>query len=249
MPVMDEFKEEREALKNGPLRDKIKYFIYYYKWHTIAALAAIFLVVTLIHDIVTAKDAAFYAAFINGTALDNAEEFNDAFIDYAGIDTNEYDVIFDTTMYLLDSNSGDQMSVAASQKLVAYMASGELDIFGANYSLFSDYAHSTYLYDLRDVLTEEQLEACEPYLYYVDRPVVEAIEEAESSLEPMDTPEIPDPSKPEEMEDPIPIGLFTDKLSNLTNYYFLSEEGSAVGIPVNTKNLENAVKFIEFITR
>lgn len=249
MPVMDEFKEEREALKKGPLQDKIKYFIYYYKWHTIAVAAAIILAVTLIHDIVSAKDYAFYAAFINSIELDNSEEFNNAFIEYAGIDTNEYEVAFDTTMYLLGSGSGDQLSVAASQKLVAYMAAGEFDIFSANYSLFSDYANSTYLFDLREILTEEQLKACEPYLYYVDRTVVEKIEEVESSLEPMDMPEVPDPSKPGEMEDPVPVGLFASELESLTNYYYLSEEGSAIGVPVNTKNLENAIKFIEFITR
>ncbi len=249
MPVMDEFQEEREALKNGPLRDRIKYFIYYYKWQTIAVIAVIVLAVTLVHDITTAKDTAFYAAFINSSELENSEEFNNAFIAYAGIDTNDYDVTFDTTMYLLGSGSGDQLSIAASQKLVAYMSTGELDIFGANYSLFSDYAHSSYLYDLRDILTEEQLKVCEPYLYYVDQTVVEAIEEAESSLEPVDMPKIPDPSKPEEMNNPIPVGLFTNELDALTDYYYLSEEGSVIGVPVNTKNLDNAVKFIEFITR
>ena len=33
MAVMDEFKEEREALKNGTPKQKLAYFWYYYKWH------------------------------------------------------------------------------------------------------------------------------------------------------------------------------------------------------------------------
>ena len=33
MAVMDEFKEEREALKRGTPKQKLAYFWYYYKWH------------------------------------------------------------------------------------------------------------------------------------------------------------------------------------------------------------------------
>ncbi len=247
MAAMDEFKEEREAVKNGPLLKKIQYYVYYYKWHAIAVIAFVVLATTWIHDFVTSKDSVFYAAFINSSELDGAEEFNQGFIDYSGIDTEEYDAIFDTTMYLT-SGSGDQSSVAASQKLVAYTSTGEFDIMGANLTLFADYANSTFYYDLRDILTPEQLQICEPHLYYVDRPIVEAIEEADASYDIVEYPEIPDPKKPEEMEDPIPVGLFTEGLTRLTDAYYLSEEGSAIGIPVNTENLENAVKFIEYIT-
>ena len=35
MAVMDEFKEEREALKRGTPKQKLAYFWYYYKWHVI----------------------------------------------------------------------------------------------------------------------------------------------------------------------------------------------------------------------
>ena len=45
MAVMDEFKEEREALKNGTPRQKLAYFWYYYKWHVIIALVVIIMIV------------------------------------------------------------------------------------------------------------------------------------------------------------------------------------------------------------
>ncbi|MBR1930112.1 MAG: hypothetical protein IJ833_01365 [Lachnospiraceae bacterium] len=248
MPVMDEFQEEREALKQASIWEKIKYFVYYYKWHTVAAIAVLIIGFTWIRDVVTSKDAAFYAAIVNGAALNNAEEFNLAFTAYSGIDNQKYDVIFDTSMQLV-SGSGDQMSVASSQKLVAYSSIGELDILCANQSLFTDYANSTFFYDLREILTPEQMEQCKPYLYYVDRPVVEAMEEAEPTFDNPTPIEVPDPSKPELMEDPIPVGLFANDLKTLTDYYYLGPEDAALGIPINTKNLDNAIKFLTFITR
>ena len=51
MPVMDEFKEERESLKNGTPKQKLTYFWDYYKWHVIVAIVAIIVVVTFIQQI------------------------------------------------------------------------------------------------------------------------------------------------------------------------------------------------------
>ena len=48
MAVMDEFKEEREALKNGTPKQKLAYFWYYYKWHVIISLVVIILIVSFV---------------------------------------------------------------------------------------------------------------------------------------------------------------------------------------------------------
>ena len=66
MPVMDEFREEREALKHGTLKEKLSYFVYYYKWHVIVSVCAIAAVAVLASQILTRKDTAFYAAMVNG---------------------------------------------------------------------------------------------------------------------------------------------------------------------------------------
>ena len=56
MPVMDEFKEEREALKHGTPKQKFAYFLDYYKWHVIVALAVIGFAGSLIYQAVTCKE-------------------------------------------------------------------------------------------------------------------------------------------------------------------------------------------------
>lgn len=59
MAVMDEFKEEREALKNGTPRQKLAYFWYYYKWHVIIALVVIIMIVSFIKQLTDRKDPLF----------------------------------------------------------------------------------------------------------------------------------------------------------------------------------------------
>ena len=59
MPVMDEFKKEREMLKGKSFKEKLDYFWYYYKLQVFAVIFVLILVVTTIRDIVTQKDIAF----------------------------------------------------------------------------------------------------------------------------------------------------------------------------------------------
>ena len=65
MAVMDEFREEREAMKNGTRKQKLEYFWCYYKWHVICTVAAIAIISSFIYEGVTRKDIALYATFLN----------------------------------------------------------------------------------------------------------------------------------------------------------------------------------------
>ena len=69
MAVMDEFKEEREALKNGTPKQKLAYFWYYYKWHVIIALVVIIMIVSFVKQLTDRKDPAFYAVMLNASLL------------------------------------------------------------------------------------------------------------------------------------------------------------------------------------
>ena len=70
MAVMDEFKEEREALKNGTPKQKLAYFWYYYKWHVIISVIVIGMIVSFIYQYTNRKDTAFNAVLLNASLLD-----------------------------------------------------------------------------------------------------------------------------------------------------------------------------------
>ena len=69
MAVMDEFKEEREALKNGTPKQKLAYFWYYYKWHVIISIVVIAMVGSFIYQYVNRKDTAFEAVLLYASVL------------------------------------------------------------------------------------------------------------------------------------------------------------------------------------
>lgn len=245
MPVMDEFKEEREALKHGTLKEKVTYFFDYYKWHTAVVVVGIAFAASLISNILFSKDTAFYAAMINAMPLNFAETHSQDFAEYAGIDMADYDLVFDTSLFL--SKDGlDQDSMATSQKLMVYVASQEIDVFLGGEDVIKSYAYNETFFDLREFLSEEQIAEYSPYFYYIDKAV---IEERNADRDTLSAALIkyPDPRQPETMSDPIPVGIFLDNALALQESYYFTDENTVIGVVTNTKRPATASKYIDYI--
>lgn len=245
---MDEFKEERESLKHGTFKEKLNYFLDYYKWHAVAAAAAIALVVSLLNQILTRKDTVFYAVMINSAALEPAEDYKNNFAEFAGLDPEKTDIVFDTTLRISSDSSGyySQSTRASAEKLMVYIASSQIDIFVTDENTIGQYANNEILMDLRHLLTQEQISQYEPYFYYVDQSVIEEANAAEDSRDYDYIPVYPDPSDPSAMKEPVPVGLYVDG-SSLEQYYYYAQGPVVAGVAVNTKRPENASLFIDFL--
>lgn len=246
MPVMDEFREEREALKHGTPKQKLDYFLDYYKWPTIAGIAIFIFAASLIYHVVTNKPSAFYGVFINCLTTDElSESFTQEFADAAGINLKKNNVTIDSSLSLTKS-AQDQASYVTVQKMAVYLAAKEIDVLASDVSSFNRYAYLNTIADLRDVLTPEQQALYEPYYFYVDRKVIEEQSEAAENLE--ESPvEYPDPDKPEEMEDPVPVGLYLTDCDKLDGNFAFTQTPVVIGIIVNSTHTETAVQFLDYL--
>lgn len=215
MPLMDEFKEERAEIKNRSLKEKLSYFWDYYKWHVIGGAIGIFAIVALIHTIVTQKDTAFYVAMLNiGQSL-TSDDYRKDFETLTGIDTKKEIIYFD--IMPLNLNYMDDATVSTSQKIMVYVSAGDLDVLIADKSATDHYCYIGTAMDLRDFLTADEIKKYEPYFYYMDRSKI-----IESNGDVPAAPSYPeDPSSPEGMEDPIPVGIRIDGCKKFSESYFL----------------------------
>lgn len=252
MAVMDEFKAERQALKNGSRKAKLLYFWDYYKWHTIVTIVVIAFAVTLVHNILTQKDMALNGVMLNsivptGTLGPNENDaYTQEFAEYAGIDLEEFDIRFDVSLYISEENM-DDLTVGSAQKLMIYVAAAELDVLVSPIDTFQRYAYQENFHDLRNILTAEQLEAYAPYIYYIDAALVEEIEIAYEEAYSYYVPDFPDPTRPEEMKEPIPVGIYTDSCTKLHENYVFTKKPVVLGVYCNAPNVENASKYIDFM--
>ncbi|MCR5255428.1 MAG: hypothetical protein K6D96_05805 [Acetatifactor sp.] len=247
---MDEFKEERDRIKNGSFKDKAKYFFSYYTVHVVVGFFALILLAVLIKDMVSQKEYALNAIMLNSIQeMENsAELMSEDFASYAEIDTDKNVVNFDYSIAIVD-NPTSEYEMYGGQKLLVYTSAGDVDVLMGGADIFPDYANGELFVDIRDVLTDEQTEKYKDHFYYVDAAYVAEINSEDNIYDASYVaPEAPDPTKPEDMQDPIPIGVFVTDCEKLTdNIIFYDESFVALGIPANAKHPETAVKLIEYL--
>lgn len=247
----DEFRQQREALKNKPLKYKIDYFWYYYKLQVLAVAFGLVLLGMLIHDIATNKATVFYAAFLNSFATEEDEQFMAEFIPLTGIDLNKYDVYLDTTMRF-DTENYDEASMAAAQKFVAISASGDINVAVSERNVFANYADNGAFLDLRQCLTDEQLEKYREHFFYFDETVLnEEVDYEEIANRDFAIPEdTVDRRGPDSMEKPVPVGIFLDdsmKDRLVQAGYYADSQEVVLGFMNTTDSLEYCQEFLDWL--
>lgn len=223
MPVMDEFKEERAALKNGTPKEKLTYFWDYYKWYVVGGVIAVACIVSVIHNIVTHRDTALYAMLINTvpTSLSPDSDNAEAFAAFAGIDTEEYQVYYDTSAQLGLDATGDYQAL---QQIMVHISAADLDVMVSDADSLMRYAYQGNFHDLRTLLSPEQLEQYGDSLFYIDNAVLREVEEARQNNLLDNAPAYGDPRHPEDMREPVPVGVCLRADSPLLQDYVFREE-------------------------
>ncbi len=254
MPVMDEFKEERESIKNKSFKEKLDYFWYYYKVHTIVGIFVLILAIVFIRDAVNKKDYAYYCTFLNSFSMDAETGFMDEFAKTTDVDLDKFEVrLDDTTRFSLDGY--DQTSMAMVQRFVAMIYAGDIDNAVMEKSLFTNYAKNETFMDLRQVLTPEQIEKYKDHFYYIDRAEFDAAEEADfgeiaESNAPVLKEDTVDRKNPEAMKDPIPVGIFIedDLRGKITEYGFYPEDEVIVFGFLTETHADLGRQFLDWLT-
>lgn len=246
MPLMDEFREERAALRSGTPKQKLQYFMDYYKWPAVVILFVLIFAISMIRHIVSNKETAFLAVFLN---CYTTEELSDAFIasfaENAGLDARRYAITIDSTLSLSD-NYYERESYATLQKMTVYIAAREIDILAAETASFCYYAYLDALTDLRKLLSPTQQALYEPYYFYIDQKFLEKLRDEKINLDEAMT-EYPDPTKPEEMEEPIPVGIYINECERLENSFAFGTKPTVIGVISNSPRQETALQFIDFL--
>lgn len=257
--VRDEIRQQHQKTKNMSLKGKLKYFWDYYKVHTIGAIIALVILISLIHDIATTKDRIFSAYVFNASSV-SSEELSSAFMEYAGLNSEEYDCLIDTS-FTLSMQTYGQYELAASQKLVAMAQTNDLDAVVLNSDIFYNYSLVEMFTDLRTVLTEEELAAFRDKLYYLDYDEVEAAskntdydDEYISSFDSQESystekllAEAESHRHPENMKNPVPVGIYMEDSPFITQTGVYKEGTPIFGIVSTSERIDNAKLYLAFL--
>lgn len=249
MALMDEFKEEREKIKNGTSKEKAAYFWDYYKWYVIVPLIVIIFLGTTIYQKVTAPEIILNGVLLNTyntNSDEGSQEVINNFSELQKIDTKEYAVTLNTNMTFDVTDNSGTANYDSVQALMAWVAAGSVDFICADHESLTDFAYNGYFVDLREYLTKEEIQKYEPYFLYIDTATSKALEEALDDYDNDSFVSIPDCKEPETMKDPIPVMIDFSKNAKLSKIY-ANADSLALGIAANAPNKDRLLEFLDFL--
>ncbi|MEE3481103.1 MAG: hypothetical protein VZQ80_03835 [Lachnospiraceae bacterium] len=160
MAVMDEFKEEREAVKHGPIKKRIAWFFDYNKWKILAIVLAAVCVGTFIYQQVTKRNTVLYVAMVNFAADPAAEEdvqgrFESTYLENPKKERIVLDSDINIALNVEGVRDGLKYRPEDEEKLGALSVSGGLDLMITGEDVFRKYATQGYFVPLTDVYGED----------------------------------------------------------------------------------------------
>lgn len=238
MTMREERKKRWESLKGRPLQEKMEYIKEYFGLQILAVLCVLVLVVTLCVKIATEKDVALSIACINATPYGDSQKFQQTISKAAGIDLSKSEIKISTDLIC---DQGDvQKNYYSMQRLIAQLTAGELDALASDEDAIASYMYQDAFQDLSQVL---DVQALEENLLYADMAVVEQLRENSEAV-----PSVPDPTKPELMERPVPMAVKIPGDSAFVQQYFYYYSGDIyLGLVVNANNTDNVLALINYL--
>ncbi len=223
MAKMDEFREEREAMKNAPLKDRLAYFWEYNKLETTIAVVAIISVISIAVTILGKKDVLLEGMILNrfwtemeGSGCDSISE---DYIAYRGLDYDECEIMLNGSQNYFPGN-GDKLieeNVNVMQLIAASCAGQALDFIIAEPATLHEFDMGEYFLDLRLVLTEEQMQAYDEYLIY------------------------------SEINTDVPIMLDITGCEKVEEVYAYKHDTLAFGVIANAPHMEELISFADYL--
>ncbi|MCL2717702.1 MAG: hypothetical protein FWE14_02860 [Lachnospiraceae bacterium] len=246
--------EQKAAIKDMSRKEKLAYFWEYYKIHTITILISAVILISIIYNMATSKDYAFYAVILNSYGL-SRETLADDFSTFAEIDTDRVLVYIETETHL-NIDDFSPFDMATVQRIMATIAAGQLDAIVTDASSFIYFSDAEFFGDLRLILSAEELKRHENRLFYIDQDVIDK-KNANPNFDNIEiiikTPEekiqeIKLRRQPENMINPVPVGIFMTE-SQLIQSAFFGNDFPVLGIIGTSRQHENARMFVDFLLK
>ena len=253
MTIREQIKQQRkEVMKNGTRAEKWAYFFEYYTLHLIGVIALIAITACIIVGKAKKPQIVLNGIVLNVFDYENKDpvgDFAKAYIDYEGLKPSKYELALNSslTFRVGKDESSQYNDYETSQIILTQIGAGEIDFIISPQSAVIEYANNDVFLNLKDVLSEEDYERYEPYFLYVDRTVIKAKDELVNEGGNPDKIPTPDPTKPEEMEDPIPVLIDVSGCSKLDSIYNYTSETLVFGVTVKAPHQNKISSFLKFL--
>lgn len=224
MAVMDEFREEREAIKNAPFKGKFEYYWEYYSKTVFGILVAVACIISIIVSIVSKPEYVLNGYIMNRYWLMDEESdcksFVDEYMKYRGHDTDKYAMSVNGTLRYVVTDEDEELvesTLYTAQLVGAQCAAGEVDFMVADYVTVEEFDGAAYFKDLREIYSEDELKKYEDLLVYSVN------------------------------DSAMPIAIDVTESQKLQEIYGITHDKLVIGFFGNAEHTEEGKYFVEYI--
>lgn len=219
-----------------------------YKSHRLyfwAAGAVVILGVILFISAFTVKQTVLRGVLVGTGKGADYQTLSRSFVESLGLESSRGQIQFmDNIAYSANPEQpGDNFG--AIDILTEYTARGYADFLLGEGEAMKNLAYSEFFADLRDVLSQEQLEVLEDQLLYVDMAVIREMEQMALTQEYPEKFTLPDPADPQGMEEPVPV--LVDVTGHETLKPLFGEENVLLAVAQNGGHRAAAKAFVEYL--
>lgn len=160
-----------DVMRDMSFSQKFSYIVYYYKGWIIGLLIfALFAGYTVDAVVQGHKEIYLQGFFTNDDwGLFDSDTMEEEYCSTLEL-TKKQTVIFDDALYIDLGGQATEYSAASNGKLIAYMATQELDFVVTTEAVLHHYEADTPMLDFEELLPEDMFEALKPYLYQYTNP-------------------------------------------------------------------------------
>lgn len=246
----DAWENTKKVLRHGSAKEIADHFYEYYRLHFFVVILLLVLAGDLFQTVVTQKDYVLQGMLLNANATAEAtQNLEDNFLMEAITATEDQEVIFDASVhYSPNEETGDILSPYESLQIIqTRIAAAEIDFMVADFETMNYLAYKGYFSNLNEILSEEEYQEFEPYFLFYDRSFAEELEEINEQSDKIMLITYPDPTRPDLMEDPVPIMVDVSNMDKLIQVYPDLDKGYALGFVVTAPNLGNTIEFLRYL--
>ncbi|BCN29710.1 hypothetical protein [Anaeromicropila herbilytica] len=160
---------EKQKLHDMTFHEKLEHINAYYKYKIIAVVVVVIFIISVLHTVLTPKDATIFNAAIINQSLDSNKksEFITDFGKYINI-SKKQNIVLDDSYFMSDKDTPITVSSAAREKLQTYVYANQIDVVIADESDFKAYANAEYFDNLADRLPTDLYSKLTDKLYFTN---------------------------------------------------------------------------------
>lgn len=224
--IKERRKLEFSKISDQSVEKRFKYLWYYYKWHAIICIVLFVAIIGYFNAIINEPETVLNGLLLNSYSYSRYDTLErqvnklvNTYFEQENITESQMQINLDTSRVYYVDGEDDSYNYDTLQLMLACTAAESLDFVTGDAVALIDLAYMQFFANLEDHLPEELMQKHNSDILYIDMAVVRQRERSLNNNIDDSSIIYPDATKPELMEEPVPVLICINGSVQLRDIY------------------------------